>query len=256
MAGRCHLGKYHSGNHQEIQSTEKRRRIFSYRPLHTKGELVESHAGSVYSTAGTLTITDSTISGNSADSVGGGIYSHDGTSTITNSTISGNSAGSGGGIYSYSSTLTIANSTISDKYLVTGKASYMGTYFARTMYEGQYRPMGNLVDVLQTGRPLHEGVLVYGDEWRSQAKTMIPGQHEGSLATANYLMKKKILNLSGSSAFLDLGCGSGAYSIAACQAYPQLKACCVDFVEILEVTTEYIEATWIWPDSAAEKSRS
>jgi cyclopropane fatty-acyl-phospholipid synthase-like methyltransferase len=55
-------------------------------------------------------------------------------------------------------------------------------------------------------------------------------------------MKKKILDLTDAKAFLDLGCGSGAYSIAACQAYPQLKACCVDFEEILEVTQEFIDA--------------
>ena len=59
---------------------------------------------------GTLTITDSAISGNTADS-GGGIE-NDGTLTITNSTISGNTAHFGGGIYN-DGTLTLTNSTIS-----------------------------------------------------------------------------------------------------------------------------------------------
>ncbi len=59
---------------------------------------------------GTVTITNSTISGNSAN--GGGINNDSGTVTITNSTISGNSAGSfGGGIYNFS-TLTITHSTV------------------------------------------------------------------------------------------------------------------------------------------------
>jgi hypothetical protein len=45
-------------------------------------------------------ITNSTISGNTADTLGGGIYgSGVGSTTITNSTISGNSAGGGGGVY-------------------------------------------------------------------------------------------------------------------------------------------------------------
>ncbi len=64
---------------------------------------------------GTLTVTNSTISGNSAF-VGGGIYSeHNGTLTVINSTISGNSATyDGGGIYSGpNGTLTVINSTIS-----------------------------------------------------------------------------------------------------------------------------------------------
>jgi len=134
------------------------------------------------------------------------------------------------------------NSAVSEKYLVKGTPSYMGTYFARTMYEGQYGQMGKLMDVLEGEQPLQRGILTYGEDWRANARTMLPGQHEGSLATASYLMKKKILDLSKASAFLDLGCGSGAYSIAACQAHLKLRACCVDFEEILEITKEYIEA--------------
>ncbi|WP_341529472.1 choice-of-anchor Q domain-containing protein [Nostoc sp. UHCC 0302] len=65
--------------------------------------------------AGTLTVSDSIITDNTADSQGGGIYSS-GTLTINNSTISNNASGqygSGGGIYN-SGTLTINNSTISN----------------------------------------------------------------------------------------------------------------------------------------------
>lgn len=50
-----------------------------------------------------FTITNSTISGNSAAATdrGGGIFSSGGPMTITNSTLSGNSASQGGGIYNY-----------------------------------------------------------------------------------------------------------------------------------------------------------
>jgi hypothetical protein len=49
--------------------------------------------------AGTLTVTSSTLSGNSASDIGGGILNNFGTLTVTNSTLSGNSASlSGGGI--------------------------------------------------------------------------------------------------------------------------------------------------------------
>ena len=58
-----------------------------------------------------MTITNCTISGNTASS-GNGIYSS-GTLTITNSIISGNTGGTGGGIYQGGSTLTITNCTIS-----------------------------------------------------------------------------------------------------------------------------------------------
>jgi hypothetical protein len=70
----------------------------------------------------TLTITNSTLSGNTAGSVnnpavaGGGIYNL-GTLTIVNSTVSANTAGGisggGGGIFS-AGTLTVVNSTVSD----------------------------------------------------------------------------------------------------------------------------------------------
>jgi CSLREA domain-containing protein len=62
---------------------------------------------------GTLTVTNSTLSGNFAE-FGGGI-SNSGTLTVTNSTLSGNSAtnGHGGGILN-GSTLTVTNSTLSD----------------------------------------------------------------------------------------------------------------------------------------------
>ncbi|MGH7884224.1 MAG: hypothetical protein ACRENO_00860, partial [Thermodesulfobacteriota bacterium] len=63
-------------------------------------------------------ITNSTISGNSANNDGGGIINIGGTATatITNSTISGNSANDdGGGIINIggTATATITNSTIS-----------------------------------------------------------------------------------------------------------------------------------------------
>jgi hypothetical protein len=73
--------------------------------------------GGIYN-GGTLTITNSTFSGNSAHSssdqgLGGGIANDGGTMTVTNSTFSGNSADNGGGIYNDGGTLTITNSTFS-----------------------------------------------------------------------------------------------------------------------------------------------
>jgi len=73
------------------------------------------HGGGIYNEYGTSTITDSIISSNSASDYGGGIYNEYGTSTITitGSTISGNSAADGGGIYNEQGTATITGSIIS-----------------------------------------------------------------------------------------------------------------------------------------------
>lgn len=82
-----------------------------------------SAAGGIHNN-GTLTIEDSTISGNTASTVGGGIY-NSGSLTITNSTVSGNSADTtpsgwdGGGIYTDGPTQ-IVNSTITGNTAATG----------------------------------------------------------------------------------------------------------------------------------------
>jgi len=81
------------------------------------GGNVNNLGGGIYN-AGTLTLTNSTISGNEAtDGYGGGIFNNSsGAVTINNSTVSGNRAGSlngdGGGIYNEGA-LTINNSTVS-----------------------------------------------------------------------------------------------------------------------------------------------
>ena len=64
---------------------------------------------------GTLTVTNSTFSGNSSpgsSGVGGGAIFNVGTLTVINSTFSGNSATNGGGIFNYGS-VTVTNSTFS-----------------------------------------------------------------------------------------------------------------------------------------------
>jgi hypothetical protein len=69
--------------------------------------------GGIYN-RGQLVITSSTISGNSGGQ-GGGIYNNSGTVTVTGSTISGNTApggGQGGGIFNFG-TVTVTGSTIS-----------------------------------------------------------------------------------------------------------------------------------------------
>jgi hypothetical protein len=80
--------------------------------------------GGVYILDGTLTIRESTISNNTTgdgsgsarDGYGGGVYVHTGAVTVTieNSTISGNAAKGGGGGVCNRSTLTLVNCTITD----------------------------------------------------------------------------------------------------------------------------------------------
>jgi uncharacterized protein YjbI with pentapeptide repeats len=72
------------------------------------------YGGGIYIASGsTATVTNSTLSGNTATSYGGGINIASGsTATVTNSTLSGNSAFGGGGILN-AGTATVTNSTLS-----------------------------------------------------------------------------------------------------------------------------------------------
>ncbi|MDY7050016.1 MAG: Calx-beta domain-containing protein, partial [Microcystis panniformis WG22] len=76
------------------------------------------------SSNGILTLTNSTITGNTATVGGGGIY-NDGTLTLTNNTISGNTATYGGGIWNRE-TLTLNNNTISGNTANYGGGIYNG----------------------------------------------------------------------------------------------------------------------------------
>ena len=68
--------------------------------------------GAGLTTGSPTTIIDTTISGNMADSNGGGIYAQDSNLTITNTTVSQNSATNGGGIYNANGNARVTNSTI------------------------------------------------------------------------------------------------------------------------------------------------
>jgi len=83
-----------------------------------------STVGGAFYNDGNLTITNSTLSSNTATRDGGGIY-NGGTLTVTNSTLSGNTASNkGGGIYNFNATLAIANTIIANS---TSGGDYAGS---------------------------------------------------------------------------------------------------------------------------------
>ena len=78
------------------------------------GNSVGNDGGGIWNRDGTVTITGNTVSGNTAFISGGGIYNHRGDVSLASSTLGGNTAtrGSGGGIYNSSGTLIITSSTL------------------------------------------------------------------------------------------------------------------------------------------------
>ena len=106
-----------------------------------------------------MTVTDSTLSGNSAYVDGGGIYNGR-TATVTDSTLSGNSANYyGGGVYN-DGTLTITDST------VTGNsANYYGggIYYVRHSDDRQQHHRRKLDDLRYGGGIFNEGTMTVTD---------------------------------------------------------------------------------------------
>ena len=97
------------------------------------GNAPNSTGGGIHNREGILTVSDSTISGNSAG-FGGGVFSDthlSGTekSTITNSTISGNSAtNQGGGVYNFAGLSVIEHSTITNNTAPNGEGSGVASF--------------------------------------------------------------------------------------------------------------------------------
>jgi hypothetical protein len=80
--------------------------------------------GGIYNDYGTLTVSNCTLSSNWCSYNGGAIY-NGASASVSNSTLSGNSAAQGGGIYNYG-TLTVSGSTLSGD-----SASYLGAFASR-----------------------------------------------------------------------------------------------------------------------------
>jgi CSLREA domain-containing protein len=115
--------------------------IYNMRTLTlTNSTLISNEAsfrgGGIFNYFGCTTeLGNSTIGGNQATSSGGGIYNGGGTLTLEDSTVSGNTAAQGGGIDTNWGTVELINSTISDNQATfggggiasVGDTSYIGT---------------------------------------------------------------------------------------------------------------------------------
>ena len=124
------------------------------------------------------------------------------------------------------------------KFLVQSSKAYYGDYLRYQMGRQFYHRMGALPDVMTTG------VAPSYADWFSDpetATTYTQAQHNGSMATAKYLVKKK-LSLGGAVDMLDVGGGSGAFSYVFTEATPGLKSTVLELPEVCK-TGEGIKAT-------------
>ncbi len=72
-----------------------------------------------------------------------------------------------------------------------------------------------------------------------EARTFTAAQHAGSLAAARVLADR--VPLAGAGRLLDVGGGSGAFSIALCERNPGLHATVLDFPSVVAVARDYCD---------------
>jgi len=123
------------------------------------------------------------------------------------------------------------------QYMVTSSRHFYGDYLRYQIGRQFYKTMGELPTVMTSGEaPSYAS-------WFSDpevANTYTQAQHNGSVATAKYLVKKK-LQLGGINSMLDVGGGSGAFSYVFVGATPGLKSTVLELPEVCK-TGEKIKA--------------
>ncbi|GER79729.1 MAG: Ig-like domain-containing protein [Anaerolineales bacterium] len=139
-----------------------------------------------------MTVTNSALSGNSADDGGGGIYSDNySTVTVTNSALSNNSAGYGGGIYSNNySTVTVTNSALSGNSATYSSGGGIFNYYQSTLTVTNSTLSGNSATYSNGGgiHNAYSGTLTVTNSTLSgnSANNFGGGIYNNLLATMNY----------------------------------------------------------------------
>ena len=122
-----------------------------------------------------------------------------------------------------------------ERFLVKGEKSYAGAWltFTRPGWEN----WGNLTEKLKT----QEQAKVIGS-YDPMPVEYARRYHEATASVGFGSGRRfvKQVNLSGRKKIMDLGGGSGAYSIVAAQAYPEITAVIFDLPPVVEVTDEFI----------------
>ncbi|MCH7713414.1 MAG: methyltransferase [Chloroflexi bacterium] len=129
------------------------------------------------------------------------------------------------------------NSEMASKFLVKGKAEYVGDHALH--HTNTWASWGRLDEVIKEGKTLlpYETGYVDADTYWSDYMT---GQHNRATSgQAHYLVQS--LDIKKKRKLIDLGGGAASYSIALCDANPELKAVVVDQKEPLAIAKPLVE---------------
>lgn len=126
------------------------------------------------------------------------------------------------------------NSHFSLVYFVEGQRFYVGDFLK--LVNDESLQWFQLPDIIRGNPKIHQELTCI----RSDYKTFITAMNNiGNLGEAEAL--KDMVDLSGCKSMIDAGGGSGLYSVALCQKYPELHSTILDVKDTLAVTKEMIE---------------
>jgi hypothetical protein len=132
----------------------------------------------------------------------------------------------------------LINAPATARYLVAGEPGDFRDYVRFVNGEFGYESFRHLGAALRGDSDFPgQGILRRHDQAGIGGERFSSAQHTGSLGPARMLAKR--LNLKDRRNLLDVGGGSGAYSIAFCAANPCLRATILDFAETVETAKRY-----------------
>jgi len=130
---------------------------------------------------------------------------------------------------------TYANAPASQNYLVRSAPSYFGDYYRFQIDRQIYPAFEHLPQALRGRRA--EFYRLMDDP--QEALSFSRGQHAGSLGPA--IVLARTVDLTGARHLLDVGGGSGAFSITLCRRFPELHATILDFPSVQAAAAAFID---------------
>jgi ubiquinone/menaquinone biosynthesis C-methylase UbiE len=130
-----------------------------------------------------------------------------------------------------------SNAPASARYLVTGSSVGFSDYYRSQIDQQLYPLLTHLVDGLR-GEPVADMLQATEMADAEQADQFSRAQHAGSLGPAHVLARR--VDLSGATRLLDVAGGSGAFTIALCARFPELRATILDFPNVTAVARRYV----------------
>lgn len=125
-----------------------------------------------------------------------------------------------------------ANQPVADVHLVEGRPRYLGHLIH--VFDSEAPQWTGLAELLRTGVPPSEAA---GGEVEQRRFTL--AMHAlGLMGEAEALAA--VAPLAGCRDLVDVGCGSGVYSVALCRRFPELRATLLDRPGVLETTRELV----------------